>query len=328
MQRDVGVELFRIVCMLGVCLIHSLCQGGYVPQSCGLAGLFTSSVVGFIFISGYFGVRLHIRHVKSLLVTGLSCAIIAAILYHGLYLGELRIFTILDRIRAYFQYAWFLWMYLALMCMAPAFDPLFENVADVRALVRRVLPFIVMVFIWSYASVKVPIVKRYTPSVCGFGDFSVLTFMGVYLVARSCRVLNVESRAKTWWLFLIAVVSGLGCWIGICHYNSPFALLFAGSSFFIFKRMKTNDWPLWVVKAVLCLAPSMFAVYLFHSNSAGFAVIRDAEDYLIGGGRLSYYPACFLVTAAVFAGGVVLDLPRRLVVTSFRMIGTKKGSKR
>ena len=87
--------------------------------------------------------------------------------------------------------------------------------------------------------------------------------------------------------------------------------------FFIFKRIPFARAGRWIANSILWLAPSMFSVYLIHANAAGFHWLREVEDYLIGGGRMPYYPACFLVTAALFIGGVVLDLPRRALFAAW-----------
>ena len=54
-KRNIGLDLFRIVMMFGICLIHASAQGEY--RSARLANIASPSVVGFAMISGYFGLR-------------------------------------------------------------------------------------------------------------------------------------------------------------------------------------------------------------------------------------------------------------------------------
>ena len=162
---------------------------------------------------------------------------------------------------------------------------------------------------------KIPVVKMFVPSVVGFSPFGVLTFFSVYLVAKASRLF--EHRLRTAWLLLSAVVSGAFCWIGFYHYNSLFALIFAGSMFYLVKRL---PWPCndrFVARVVMMFSPSMFSVYLLHTNVLGFEMLRKMEDYLVSLGW-DYYCMAFSVAIAVFSSCLVLDVPRRLVVGLFR----------
>lgn len=183
--------------------------------------------------------------------------------------------------------------------------------------ILKVMPFLLAIFGWSYLPL-VPIVKDYTPSVVGFDPFGVLTFLGVYLVARLCRVTGVGERCRCRWLVCAAVLSGAMCWIGFKHYNSPFALIFAGSLFFLIKRIKLLSSILHLITPltpplktlVLFISPSMFSVYLLHTNNVGFA-LRRAECWMMEQGW-NYYAMAFVVAGAIYVGSVLLDMPRRL----------------
>ena len=87
MKRDASIELFRCLCMFGVCLLHALDQGGYADPHRGLDNLMAPSVVGFIFISGWFGVKLKLRSLAKLIGIGLYCAAAVTIIYEWGYLG-------------------------------------------------------------------------------------------------------------------------------------------------------------------------------------------------------------------------------------------------
>ena len=54
-KRNVGIELFRIVMMLGIVMTHTCEQS--VFSNVYLHRLAKTSVVGFAMISGYFGIR-------------------------------------------------------------------------------------------------------------------------------------------------------------------------------------------------------------------------------------------------------------------------------
>ena len=88
MKRDASIELFRCLCMFGVCLLHALDQGGYADPHRGLDNLMTPSVVGFLFISGWFGVKLKLRSLAKLIGIGLYCAAAVTIIYEWGYWGR------------------------------------------------------------------------------------------------------------------------------------------------------------------------------------------------------------------------------------------------
>lgn len=182
---------------------------------------------------------------------------------------------------------------------------------------RKVMPFLVAIFVWSYLATKIPVFKAWTPTVTGFHPFGVLTFLGVYIAARTLRGALGGGGEKRWrveWLILIAVVSGAVCWAGFMHYNSPFALFFAGSLFLLVKKVgvESGRWAA-VGKFVTLISPSMFSIYLLHNNTAGLTWLQQAEDYLIRDSGWNYYAACLLVAICIFVGGVLLDLPRRFL---------------
>ena len=54
-KRNVGIELFRIVMMLGIVMSHICNREGF--ESPYLHSLVQTGVVGFAMISGYFGIR-------------------------------------------------------------------------------------------------------------------------------------------------------------------------------------------------------------------------------------------------------------------------------
>ena len=175
---------------------------------------------------------------------------------------------------------------------------------------HKVVPVLVMAFGWSYAATTIPILKFYVPGVVGFGGFGIVTFVGIYLAARTCRYYEVDRWMRTRWLCFAAVLSGVMCWFNFMHNHSPFALVFAGSLFLLFKRLPLKDGAF--ASTVLLLSPSMFSVYLLHMNSMGMAWLRSVEDKLIAGDGCNYYLVCLMVAVVFFVAGVILDLPRRL----------------
>jgi len=316
MTRNPRIELFRMVCMFGVCLLHALEQGGYADSHRGLDNLMTPSVVGFVFITGWFGVKFRLKSVLRLLGVCAYCGLVVACLDH----------MSLANWWEYATYGWFPRTYLALMAVAPLLEPLFVNVESERGrrnLVQTVLPVLFVVFGWSYVATTVPVAKTIVPSVGGFGAFGLLTFVGIYVFARTCRLVLADPKTvSTRMLMFIAMISGVACWAGFRHYNSPFALAFAASLFLLTVRMPFPSPDSLLSRLVLLLSPSMFAVYLIHANPFVMKVMRSVQDDLIGTRGWSYYLVCFACAFVFFVGGMILDVPRRLVVVCIRKGGS------
>lgn len=309
--RDPRIELFRCCMMFGICLLHALDQGGYADSHRGLDNLMTPCVDGFVFISGYYGIKLKLKGVLKLLGIGAYCALFVGVVYHWLYLSA-PVKDIATGIWRCFKEPWFLWTYLALMLCAPLLESVFQETAkDKWSVMRKVAPILFMVFAWSYAATKIPVLKKFTPCVSDFGGFALLTFAGIYLAAGTCRYYEVDKKVTTTALLALATLSGAFCWFNFMHYHSPFALIFSGALFFLFRRMKlANDGI--IARTAVWLGPSMFSVYLLHFNDMGMSFLHCFEDKYIA--VWGYYPVCFAVAIALFVFGVVADGVRRVAV--------------
>ena len=199
---------------------------------------------------------------------------------------------------------WFLNDYAVLMLFAPILNRGLEGIGK-RELAATVLPLVLLAFGWSWMAVKF---QRFfaLPCVSGFGSYTFLMMIGVYVVARLCRILEVERSLRLWTVGLIFVASGVLVSVGGGHYASPFATIFAGSLFFLFKRLE--GWLTKVGRIWTWCAPSMFAVYLLHAEKEGMEFIKACEQFFVDSWGLSV-PVFFLLTAGLmFAGGIAIDM--------------------
>ena len=118
---------------------------------------------------------------------------------------------------------------------------------------------------------------------------------------------GIVERVKTWHLAVAIPLLWFATGIGLGDYNSPFAFALACGMFVVVKRFfsrgdrekvsgglrRTVEW----------LGPSMFSVYLMHTNEVGFPLLAklDAAIGVVG------------AALVVFVGCVLLDLPRRII---------------
>ena len=76
MKRDCSIDVYRVCLMFGICLLHSITQAGH--NVAWAANMLSWCVPGFMFISGWFGIKFSIAKVLKLYGISFYCAIMYA----------------------------------------------------------------------------------------------------------------------------------------------------------------------------------------------------------------------------------------------------------
>lgn len=305
--RDTNVEVLRVLLMLGICLCHTIFAGvshGMFGATEWLGGLVSGSVDGFVFISGWYGVRLKFWKLARLYSL--------AFFYWGASTVLIHCFDIVPPsagcgVNSY----WFLNAYAALMLLAPMINKSMQNKEDV---LHVAIPIFVFVFIWGWIYEKGLIFGLIVPHVHGHESHSWVTLVGVYVVGRASRIYGVDKRlSKKFCFFGVLLLSAMaGFHYGILGgYNSVLVLAMAVCLFCFFKNLRVDNSK--VMEVCRFLSPSLFAIYLIHQSSIGKALIHDASN------MREWLAVPEIVSGMVF--GIVvfilsflLDLFRRVVV--------------
>lgn len=297
--RNPSVEFFRILLMFGICLLHSA-KDGLMP-SAALANLFMPCVTGFVFITGWYGVEFSIARVCKLFGVVLGC--IPAMFVFDMVAGtEISVIRILQDLRS----CWFLWDYLVLMCFAPILNVALSSPQAVRIL----LPVLVVALGWSYGT-GLPVVGPWLPKPSGFGNFTFLMMIGVYLAGALWRRRGWMTNAPNAILFGVCSASGVFAAIGFGKYSSPVSIVFIGAAFLLIVRQQL---PCWVARISFFLAPSMFSVYVSHTNVGGFSLLRSIELHLLDR-HVAPFAVYFCTAVTIFIACVLMDLFfRRMVI--------------
>lgn len=307
MKRNAAIEFFRLGMMFGIVLLHVITKTGYCHR--GLDNLLSPCVLGFVFISGYFGIRFSWAKIGHLLVLAVFCS---SFMYVFGWLWGLYEFSLSQCLKGGQGY-WFLYAYIALMMLSPLLNAAVDRLKDDRrAMLGAFTPVVALIYGWSYAS-GLPIVGDWIPKVVGFGSLSLLSLVGAYLTARVIRLTNIAFR-KTMWGLLLAL-SGAFVFAGFYHHNSPFALVLAMSLFMIIKELEFNSK---LSAVVLFLAPSALSVYLLHCTTFGMALLSSAMKMLVGNLGVNVYLSYFIVAVLGFSVCLVADVARRSVLGLFR----------
>lgn len=301
-DRDGAVELLRVLLVFGICLLHSF---GQSAVKCRMGEQVLLWVVdAFVFISGWYGIRFSWQKCIRLLLLGAYTTVLS-----GSLLSYYMRTPLIPVLRMIWSDIWFLHGYLFLMLFSPALNFVVSHVTRKDA-TGVFIPFFVLFFGWGFG-LRIPYVGKVCGQIAGLTDFSGLTLVCVYVFAALCRRARVEDRLSATCLWMIAFGCLVISSIGFGFYLSPFAVGLAMSVFFLFKRVTIRSS---CGLNVLSLAgPSLFSVYLLHAHRPLFSLLPRFQEWLIGFG-CPVWSTYLVIAGMVFLCGVIIDLPRRVVV--------------
>lgn len=312
--RDPVIELYRILLMFGICWLHCICQGmwrGMWPR-----WVLSACVPGFVFISGYFGVRFSVSKTIRLYSVPIYASLLAPFLggafLHGCYWKEV--------IRVWHADGgfWFVHAYVILTIVAPLINKFFENVATcqgVRELFQVLLPIILLVFGWG-AALNYNHLRPYVPTSAGLTEASFLTFLAVYSIGRIFGVFELDKRipvrfAVLCGLLIITLITIVGG--PLSAGNNLVTVLLPICVFVVIRPLKLPDM---LVRIVLSISPFMFAVYCISgtvyfpfTEPIFFSVIEAIKMWMAFYGA-SPWVAALIAAVVSFGVGIVCALPQ------------------
>lgn len=311
MKRDSSIDLFKLVCMFLVCLIHSISYQD-ARWNHWISNLSRFSVVGFALASGFCGVDFRPSKVIRLVGLGLVCAMISSS------------FSPCGDIMKVFRSYWFLHAYLLMMCLAPMVNICFYRLKDGSVdsgKIKMLIPCVALTYIWGF-SAAIPGVHRYIPLTDGLAPFGGLTLLGSYVIGRCYREFDWQDKlcfkkvVLTLIVCMLVVVASSYCSFAgfTARYNSPFQLGVAICVFWIMRKMRIEG----VIKRIVMLAtPSVFSIYLLHCTPSGYRCLGELETIFSSYG-INLYVIFMLDAVIVFSFSLVLDVPRRTLAAVSR----------
>ena len=304
-KRNCAIEFYRLALMFGICFLHSIGFGRH--PNVFASNVLCSCVVGFVFISGWFGIEFRWWKLVRLYGVGGYAACVFGVLsmaagtvstWHGA--GILAYNQLIHE-------SWFLHAYAFMMVLAP----LVNATVSQRG---KVYPLFVMVWIWGFG-LTLPFVADLLPRTNGLNAYGGVTLTAIYAGARICRKYAIDSRLSTRTLLMMVPFLMFATGIGLGDYNSPFAFALASSCFLLAMRIPV---PARFEKVVVFLGPSMFSVYLIHTNELGFSFIKKFMS--VADGYMSAPLSVVATAVVVFVAAAFLDMPRRMIIYFFRKI--------
>lgn len=305
-HRNFGVEALRVGLMFGICLLHVLALAPVKWDP--LKNIVGSCVASFVCISGWYGIKFSMRKVFSLTLTAVWCASVSSV-----FCGQGTLCEFFSMLVGY----WFLWAYIVVMCFAPLINCGLKMIRNRKDFMRIVFPIAVLVFGWSYCSglAHTHFSLQMIPRPAGFGCMTFLSLIGVYVVSRGLRVLEVDKRMSTRNLCGIVVSCGIFVSLhpALSANNSIVSLLLGLSVLLLMQRAKV---PLAVGRFVAWVAPGLFSVYCLHATNASMNKLAVLQDLVIGARGMDVITGTvggIAVSLIVFFVCLIIDIPRRLL---------------
>ena len=312
MKRDANIELYRCLLTFGIVILHTI--GFYGKGWHWLSSAFVWCVPGFVFITGYFGVRFSLGRIAKLYGVCLWCFPVSILVGYCVSASGQMGDWILDSWRA-FMGNWFVHAYAGLLMIVPLADAALKSAVEEGRCCEikdyyRFFPFLFFVFVWSFLS-NYNCVMRFLPKA---PSCSVLTLLGTYIIARIFRACKYEERISTTLAWIVFVVCIALAMLRIGKFNSPISIGITIASFVLVKRIRI---PRRLSEAAIWMGPSMFSVFLIHANKWCLGSMRGYVDSIVSYG-LPFPFAFIIVAGGIFVGGLLLDLPRRIIVGRLR----------
>lgn len=234
-KRIDSIELFRCLLMYGIVLLHCIHRvGGMVWAE----GSLLPCVSGFVFITGWFGLRFAPSKVLRIYGVQLYCAIVCG-LFRCVDMGVLDFCSyVLDFMGGF----WFGHAYVLMMFLAPLINHVVDSFENTKTLeVRRqciftLLPFFFVVFVWGWV-MNFNVIARHLTVVKGLNMYGGLALLGIYAGARLCRCVKIERHLTG--SRIVVAISILGCvlmvrpWFGF--YNCILSFVMAMLLFCVFR---------------------------------------------------------------------------------------------
>lgn len=277
MKRNSSIEILRILFMLFIVLFH------FLGRNYNLFGISNDTAIwdnllltkllvhstgqlgvpGFIFISGYFGLKFNTYRFVDLIV---QC-FIYSLFFFLMILPFTNIFGIRETVLNVFFLSgwWFMWSYLVLYFISPALNHLVVSMTKNQFILLLGLLFFISTGLWIYKQ----------------SATNIFILLEIYFIARYVKLHVKDSlKSKAWLLTIFSgllfygiVITGyfshnLKVMSYINSYYNPLIIVFTGSLIVFFESIKGSS------KIINWITPNLLAVYLITESFYGIQIFR------------------------------------------------------
>ena len=258
----------------------------------------------FIFISGWFGIKLKIKGLFNLLFQCGYFYIFIAVIF---YLIGLTSFEFSHMKRFIFVDDWFIVSYLLLMILTPVLNTFVDNIS--RTIFRNIL-ILYYIFAFTYGTFS---------SFSAFnGGYTTIFFVGYYLLIRYIRLYKPRFASKPIWFdFMIYLLTSiLLCLLyryqvpvlGQFTYLNPLVIISSVSFSLIFTKFSYKN------KIINWFASSAFSIYLLHGVPGIIEPFKNMFKQLFSTySTLEFWVLDFIIIISIALVAILLDQPRKKI---------------
>lgn len=300
MKRDYGTDICRAIFMFFIVLQHMAGFTGHnIPW---FTNVVSFGVTGFVFISGWYGIRFSIVRLLKLWGVAVWCAVLVF-----LYTGGHSLNNFLSILYGW----WFLNAYTILCLVAPLLNLGVEKAIESGRQKEVAIPIALLVFGWINAT-SISRIEWLVPQPSGISPTSFLTLACIYVFARLAKMYLDVRKVLFNKIVLAALVAVCLCFnaIGLGSIASITTLFFVAVIFLGMRKLQIPDV---FGRFFVWLAPSMFSVYLLHVGFAFSSHGAMLVQQLVSVG-IPVLMTHVLSSLIVFSICLMVDVPRRLSV--------------
>jgi len=221
-------------------------------------------VPGFVFISGYFGLKFNTYRFVDMIV---QC-FVYSFLFYLVIAPVLGIFGLRAVTLSLFFLSgwWFMWSYVILYFISPGLNNMIDGITKNKFMLLLVILFFISIGLWTYNAAAT----------------NIFILIEIYFIARFTKIhLNSVIKSKAWVLLLLSTVlfygtvaigyfrHNLGIMAYVNSYYNPIIITLVGSLIVVFEKIKFSS------KIVNWISPNILAVYLITENFYGVKLFKD-----------------------------------------------------
>ncbi|MBN1294589.1 MAG: acyltransferase [Candidatus Latescibacteria bacterium] len=328
-NRDVNIELLRVVAMLFIVALHYLGKGGALSSAKYLSAnyIFSWTIEAFcavavncyVIISGYYLINSQFKLDKFILLW-LQVWLYSTGIYGALIIAGLARLNIFDAAQSLFpvltSHYWFITSYMGLYLLSP-----FLNIA-IKSITKKQMEILLFIIIGMFSVWKSlnPIFETFDPTK-GYG---VIWFVCLYIIAAYLRLYWHSNVNKYWYLLVYVLISVLVFLSKITiryylpdvsfenlyyEYNSISILTSSIGLFLFFRELKIKNGNF--CRLIVAISPLMLGVYLIHEQvvlrSILWINILHVDTYVES---IMFIPISVLIIIAVFSGCTLIEAIR------------------
>lgn len=332
MQRQSNIELFRIISMLLILIVHIDGASVGLPQPMGDIASMTSrdwwrlivesiSIIGvncFVLISGYFGIRASwkgfLRFTYYCLFYSVAICVLAGVIVAltGKFADKWSWDLLAESFMVYTHTdLWFVPAYLGLYLLAPFLNKSIEMMTCKEY------------SIWLGAFIAFNLYAgwywegKFNPTGYTVLQLVMMYFIGRYIYRFIPKIKNLCLYATIAWVVSIGLIllnSLYGKSIVAFAYNSPFVIMASVCFFLMFKSITFSN------KVINYCAASAFAVYLVHKNPLVWGQFKSLIESLWVQLSLPMFTfVAIAIVLLVFVACVIIDQPRRYLMRLLKL---------